>query len=110
MAAEHPGAILAKGWIEALQLTSEQFATMAGLSCEALDELVAGGRSVTCEIAQILADATGREPSYWLDLQVRFDAATPLGQSAGRPVGGNSPTRQLNWKLHSTKIKRKARK
>lgn len=70
----HPGIMLAKEFLEPLELSQSAFARRLGLnSPRAINELCNAKRSVSPEMALKLERATGMEAQLWLGLQMDWD-------------------------------------
>jgi len=73
-----PGEVLRKDFLSETRegrLTQDQLAQVMGVSRYSINQLVNGRRSVTAEMALLLARATSTSPKYWLNLQQAFDLA-----------------------------------
>jgi addiction module HigA family antidote len=72
----HPGEMLLKEFLEPAGISRAKFARHLGISLKSLNEVIQGQRSITPDIAWLLAMALGAGPEIWTDLQSAFDLAT----------------------------------
>lgn len=68
-----PGEILKEEFLEPLGITPRSLAESIGASQIAIDETIAGKRSVSIPMASLLAKALGTTPQFLLNLQRDFD-------------------------------------
>ena len=73
----HPGEVLQKDVIEALELTTTEVAKRLGVSQENLSALLNASTSVTAEMAVRIGKATRTTPESWLYMQAAYDLWTP---------------------------------
>lgn len=69
----HPGEILADLWLEPLNLSVTQTATLLNVSRKTVSELVNGRSGVSPEMALRLEIAFGKSAASWLAHQAAFD-------------------------------------
>ena len=70
----HPGQILQTRFLAPLGLSQREAASLLGLSQHrTINELCTGKRSVSPQMALILAKAFGTSPDLWLNLQHNYD-------------------------------------
>ncbi len=85
----HPGEILLRDFLEPLGLSQHALAKAIGVTPIRINEIVRRQRSVTADTALRLSRYFGTRPSWWLDLQSRFDlekAADELEAEIARAV------------------------
>jgi HTH-type transcriptional regulator/antitoxin HigA len=70
--ATHPGEHLAEH-IEERGLSGSELASLAGMSPDLVDVIVAGSASVTPEVASKLQQSLGLKADVWLSLQAAWD-------------------------------------
>lgn len=69
----HPGRILTSA-LDALKLSTEQFASNLGLSSESIAQVISGEAPVTPELAVKFASAiSGPDSTMWLRMQATYD-------------------------------------
>ena len=71
----HPGEILQEEFLAPLGITQYRLAKAIGVPQTRIGEIVAGRRSVSADTALRLARFLGTSESFWMNLQVGFDAA-----------------------------------
>lgn len=69
----HPGRILAKEFLEPLNLTQYRLAKDTGLTHTTVTQIVQGKRAITVETALRLSRYFGNSPEFWLNLQRNHD-------------------------------------
>jgi addiction module HigA family antidote len=74
-AANTPGEILRKEFLEPLGLSQNELASKTGLDRMRISEIVRGRRRITPETAIALGDTLGTGPRFWLNLQNDYDLA-----------------------------------
>ncbi|GBF07536.1 plasmid maintenance system antidote protein, XRE family [Deinococcus aerius] len=67
-----PGEML-KDELEARGLTQKEFAEILGRPPQAVSEIINAKKSVTPEMALLLAEALGTTPEFWTNLQTQYD-------------------------------------
>ncbi|KAA5605083.1 HigA family addiction module antidote protein [Roseospira marina] len=70
---QHPGTVLRKRFMGPHGLDVETLAADLGLPVNRLEDVLAGQRSITADMALRLARYFGTSPLYWMNLQSRFD-------------------------------------
>jgi len=70
---QHPGILLRKRFMGPHGLDVERLAADLGIPGNRLDDVLAGQRSITADMALRLARYFGTSPLYWMNLQSRFD-------------------------------------
>jgi addiction module HigA family antidote len=70
---QHPGTVLRKRFMGPHGLDVERLATDLGVPAARLDDVLAGQRSITADMALRLGRYFGTSPLYWMNLQSRFD-------------------------------------
>ncbi|MGE5252254.1 MAG: HigA family addiction module antitoxin [Bacteroidota bacterium] len=68
----HPGVFLAE-LLGELSISQTHLARAIGVSAMRVSHLVNGKRAITAEMALRLGRFFGQSPSYWLNLQSRYD-------------------------------------
>ncbi len=76
LAPVHPGAVLAKDFIEAHGITRYRVAKAMGVPQRRVDEICAGDRAISTDTALRLGRVFGMEAQVWLNLQARYDLET----------------------------------
>lgn len=69
----HPGEILAKDFLEPLEMTQTELAERLGVQYKRVNQIVNKRRRVTAETAVLLSRAFGTSPEFWLNLQQACD-------------------------------------
>jgi antitoxin HigA-1 len=69
----HPGEILEHEFMTPLGLTKYRLAKETGMPADRVSRLVAGTRAFTGDTALRLARFFGTSPTFWMNLQARFD-------------------------------------
>ncbi len=70
---QHPGTVLRKRFMVPNGLAAHRLASDLGLPPNRLEDVLAGQRSITADMALRLARYFGTSPLYWMNLQSRFD-------------------------------------
>lgn len=69
----HPGRILTSA-LDALKLSTEQFASNLGLSSESIAQVISGEAPVTPELAvKFVSAISGPDSAMWLSMQATYD-------------------------------------
>ena len=71
----HPGEILLEEFLKPMDRSRESFAQHIDVPVQQVDEVMAGTRAVTAEMAWLLSEALGTTPQFWLNLQSAHDLA-----------------------------------
>ncbi len=71
----HPGEML-KDELRARGMSQRQFATLIGMPCSVLSELITGKRSITTEHALKIEAATGIKAYIWINMQSAYNMQT----------------------------------
>ena len=58
-----------------MNMPRESFAQHIGVPVQQVDEVMAGTRAVTAEMAWLFSEAWGTTPQFWLNLQSAHDLA-----------------------------------
>jgi addiction module HigA family antidote len=69
----HPGEVFLEEYLKPKNLTQGAAAEQMGISLNRLNEIIKGKRGVTADTALRLAELTGAEPEFWLNLQNAVD-------------------------------------
>jgi len=69
----HPGEMLSEEFLVPMELTQRELADAIGVPYQRVNELVNGRRGITPSTALRLAKFFGMSPSFWLNLQMRWD-------------------------------------
>ena len=69
----HPGEILLEDFLKPLNITRYRLAKSIGVPQRRIDEICAGGRSITAETALRLARFFSTDAQCWLNLQAHYD-------------------------------------
>lgn len=78
----HPGEILQREFLDALEVTQVAFAKHIGVPTQRINEIARGKRGVTPETAWLFAHALDTTPEFWLNLQSIHDLAATQPKSA----------------------------
>ena len=68
-----PGELLSEGYLKPLNIESTEFATRLGITTSDLEELIAGRKPITADLALRLAATLSTTPEIWLGLQQQYD-------------------------------------
>jgi antitoxin HigA-1 len=71
----HPGTILRQDFMNPLEMSAAQLASLAGVSEQRVYELLRGKRRVTPDTAVRLGTVFRMKPSHWLSMQATWDLA-----------------------------------
>ena len=82
----HPGEILLEEFLKPLQLTQVLFAQHIGVPTQRINEIVNGKRGITPETAWLFAQALGKTPEFWMNLQANHDLAKKHPQRQVTPL------------------------
>jgi addiction module HigA family antidote len=83
----HPGAILREEFMEPVGLTAYALAKALGVPLPRVNDIVREKRSISPEMAVLLAAYFGTSDGYWINLQAHFDleaARDKIGRHAAR--------------------------
>ena len=69
----HPGEMLLREFLEPMSLTQRELATGIRVPYQRVNELVHKRRGVTPSTALRLGKFLGTSPSFWMNLQLRWD-------------------------------------
>jgi addiction module HigA family antidote len=69
----HPGVVLIEEFLRPVGLSVSGFARPIGVSVTDIEELIAGKRSMTPELAILFAKAFGTTEEFWTHLQTEYD-------------------------------------
>ena len=69
----HPGEMLLREFLEPMSLTQRELATGIRVPYQRVNELVRKRRGVTPSTALRLGQFFGTSPSFWMNLQLRWD-------------------------------------
>ena len=69
----HPGEILLEEFLQPLDMSQRELARRLGVEPRRINELIHGKRSVTADTALRLARLFGTTPTFWLNLQMRYE-------------------------------------
>jgi addiction module HigA family antidote len=70
---QHPGTVLRKRFMVPNGLDAERVAADLGVPVNRLQDVLAGQRSISADMALRLGRYFGTSPLYWVNLQSRFD-------------------------------------
>jgi antitoxin HigA-1 len=68
----HPGEVL-KDEMDGLGLSADTFASTLGVPANHLDQVLAGKRSLTADLARRLARHFGTSAEFWMNLQSGYE-------------------------------------
>jgi addiction module HigA family antidote len=71
----HPGEILLEEFLKPMRITQYRLAKEIGVPQRRIGEIVAGTRSVTADTGLRLSRFFGMSESFWIGLQMDYDAA-----------------------------------
>ena len=74
----HPGEILAKEFLDPMNVTQVQLAHHIRVPVQRVNEIVRGKRGVTPETAWLFSKALGTAPEFWMNLQNGYDLARSI--------------------------------
>ena len=80
----HPGEILVEEFLKPLGITQYRLAKDIRVSPRRINEIVHGIRSITADTALRLARYFGTSPSFWMNLQGRYDLEVEKDRLGGR--------------------------
>ncbi len=80
----HPGEILVEEFLKPLGITQYRLAKDIRVSPRRINEIVHGIRSITADTALRLARYFGTSPSFWMNLQGRYDLEVVKDRLGGR--------------------------
>jgi addiction module HigA family antidote len=69
----HPGEILREEFLKPMSITQRELADLIHVPYQRVNELVNKRRGITPSTALRLARAFGNSPSFWMNLQLRWD-------------------------------------
>ncbi len=69
----HPGEILKEDYLSPLGLSVSAFARKLGVPTNRISRIVNGSSAVTAETSILLAKALRTTPTFWLNLQSRYE-------------------------------------
>ncbi|MCD6135792.1 HigA family addiction module antidote protein [Candidatus Bipolaricaulota bacterium] len=69
----HPGEILREEFLKPMNITQRELADLIHVPYQRVNELVNKRRGITPSTALRLARAFGNSPSFWMNLQLRWD-------------------------------------
>lgn len=69
----HPGEILLEEFLQPLDTGQRELARRLGVEPRRVNERIHGRRSVTADTALRLARLFGTTPTFWLNLQMRYE-------------------------------------
>ncbi len=88
-----------------LGITRGQLSSAMGVSRRTVNELCTGKRSITVDIALMLAKVSGNTANFWLNLQQRNDIWAALHSSKRmEKIERVSPIREIRGKYHCESV------
>jgi addiction module HigA family antidote len=81
-AANPPGEILRREFLEPLGLSQNELATKTALPRMQISEIIRGRRRITANSAIALGEGLGTGPQFWMNLQTDYDLALEAKKSA----------------------------
>jgi len=69
----HPGEILKEDFLVPLGLSASRFAKTLGVPTNRISRIVNGSSAITAATALLLAKALRTSPTFWLNLQIRYE-------------------------------------
>ncbi len=85
----HPGEILEAEFLEPMGITKYRLAKDTGMPADRVGRIVQGTRAISGDTALRLARFFGTTPTFWMNLQARYDlerAAEESGRVIAREV------------------------
>lgn len=79
----HPGEILREEFLAEYRLSADRVAADLGINVGRLNEVMAGQKPVTAELALRLSRYFLNSPEYWLNLQSGYDLAVAVKATEG---------------------------
>jgi len=80
----HPGEILKKEFLDALEITPYALSKNAGIDKGNLSRIINGKSAITADTALRLATFFGTSPESWMNLQSRYDLEVAKGRGLRR--------------------------
>jgi addiction module HigA family antidote len=77
----HAGEILAKEYLEPLDMSARALAQEIGVPANRISDIVRGRRSVTADTALRLARYFRTDPRFWLNLQAAHDLSVAKAET-----------------------------
>jgi len=77
----HPGEILRKDFMKPFSLTAHRLAMELAVSAPRVNDLIREKRGMTGDMALRLARYFGTTPSFWMNLQSRYELDVALRES-----------------------------
>lgn len=77
----HPGEILAKEYLEPLDMSARALAEEIGVPANRISDIVRGRRGVTADTALRLARYFRTDPRFWLNLQAAHDLSVAKAET-----------------------------
>ncbi len=69
----HPGEILKEDYLSPLGLSATVFARKLGVPTNRISRIINGSSAITAETSILLAKALRTTPTFWLNLQSRYE-------------------------------------
>jgi len=69
----HPGEILKEDYLEPLGLSANAFAKMLSVPTNRISRVLNGSSAITAETSILLAKALRTTPTFWMNLQSRYE-------------------------------------
>jgi len=69
----HPGEILKEDYLEPLGLSATSFAKMLRVPTNRISRILNGSSAITAETSILLAKALRTTPTFWMNLQSRYE-------------------------------------
>lgn len=76
--AMHPGVILDEEFMKPLNLSQYELARSIGVTPMRINEIARGKRAITAETAILLSEYFKNTPTFWMNMQVRYDLAMEM--------------------------------
>lgn len=71
-----PGEILAEEFLKPLGMSQQQLACAIGRPEPFVSEIISGKRTITADVAEMLAETLGTTSGFWMRIQTAFDLRT----------------------------------
>jgi antitoxin HigA-1 len=94
----HPGEILLEEFLRPMGITQYRLAKEIGVSQRRIGEIIAGARGVTADTGLRLARFFGMSESFWIGLQVDYEAAT------AKDVLSKTLAKIRPWKMEAQRV------
>ena len=91
----HPGRILLKEYLAPLGVPQTKFAERIGVPVQRVNEIIKGKRGVTEDTALRFAAALNTSPTFWLNLQQRWNLYQAMHSEVASEIEQIEPIQDL---------------